>query len=78
MRKEVYDYISRQPDLLEFLRNEPEWYRKLSRHPEQIGKFQQAARSYHGKTWPARIDRLANHIQMAQMMVYMFQSLRQK
>ncbi len=78
MRKEVYDYISSRPDLLEFIRDEPEWYRRLSRNPERLGEFIQAARVYHGRTWPARIERLANHVQMAQMMFFMLQSLRQK
>ena len=78
MRKEVYDYITRNPDLLEFIRNEPEWYRRLSRHPEELLKFEQEARIYHGKTWPDRIERLTNYMQMAQMMFFMLQSFKEK
>ena len=43
MRKEIIDYIYSKNDLKEFLRNQPTWYRKLTRNPEEIKKFEIAS-----------------------------------
>lgn len=76
MRKELYEYISQNEDLLLFIRSEPEWYKRLSRNPGYLPEFEKQARIFLRKTWPDRIERFTNSIQMAQMMFHMFRSFQ--
>lgn len=35
MRKEIIDFINRNQELKQFIREQPQWYRTLSRYPEK-------------------------------------------
>ncbi|MGE8204207.1 YlbE-like family protein [Heyndrickxia sp. NPDC080065] len=75
MRKDVLEYIYSKQDLKQFLRSQPIWYRNLSRHPEEIKKFEIAALHYYERTIPHRIEKFNNGLQMASMMMNMFQGM---
>ncbi|MDH5161066.1 YlbE-like family protein [Heyndrickxia oleronia] len=75
MRKELIDYIYSKNDLKEFLRNQPTWYRKLTRNPEEIKKFEIASLHFFEKTIPQRVEKLSSNLQMASMMMGMLQGL---
>lgn len=72
MRHEVYQYISSQPDLKNYLRINPIWYRKLSRNPYDIQTLETEANHFYGRTFPQRMDKLQNSIQLASMLIQMF------
>lgn len=72
MRNDVYTYLQKNKVLIEFLREQPVWYRKLSRDPSQIENLEIAALHYYQKTIPHQIEKFSNGVQMASMMVSMF------
>lgn len=72
MRIDVYTYLQKNKELIEFLREQPVWYRKLSRDPSQIENLEIAALHYYQKTIPHQIAKFSNGVQMASMMVSMF------
>ena len=72
MRIDVYTYLQKNKELIEFLREQPIWYRKLSRDPSQIENLEIAVLHYHQKTIPHQIEKFSNGVQMASMMVSMF------
>lgn len=76
LRSELYDYIQNNEDLQKFIREQPIWYRKLSRDPLKIQEFELAMMQYYKKTIPDRVDKFQNQIQMASFLVEMFKSMR--
>ena len=73
MRIDVYNYLEQNKELLNFMHEQPIWYRKLSRDPSQIEKLEIAALHYYQKTIPHHVEKFSNGVQMASMMVSMFQ-----
>lgn len=71
------EYIQADPDLLNFLHEQPIWYRKLSRNPSELQSFQISAMNYHRKTIPHQVEKFSNGVQMASMMMGLFQSMNQ-
>ncbi len=74
MRAEIIEYISQNKDLQNFLREQPIWYRKLSRHPYDLEKFEIAAMNYYKRTIPHKIERLSNGMHIAKLMLNMLQN----
>ncbi|OLS41984.1 YlbE-like family protein [Bacillus sp. MRMR6] len=78
MRKDVLDYLNRQTELKKFIREQPIWYRKLSRNPYDLQKLEIESLHYYKKTIPHQIEKFSNNVQMASMMFYMFQSMKEQ
>jgi hypothetical protein len=78
MRKDVLDFLQGNEDYIKFIRNQPRWYRTLSRNPGQLEEFRLASLQFFGKTIPQRVDKLQNQVQMASFMVEMFQALKEQ
>ncbi|MDG4655810.1 YlbE-like family protein [Ectobacillus antri] len=78
MRKEIMDYVQSQEDLQKFIREQPYWYRKLSRSPDERDNFELAALQYYQKTIPDRVAKFQNQLAMASIMVDMFQYMKQQ
>lgn len=76
MRREVLEYIERQKDLKQFVREQPHWYRKLSRNPYDLQSLQVEMLHYYKKTIPDQVDKFSNSVQMASMMYQMFQTMK--
>jgi hypothetical protein len=76
MRKEVLEYLERQRDLKQFVREQPKWYRKLSRNPYDLESLEIESLHYYKKTIPHQIEKFSNGVQMAQMMFSMFQAMK--
>ncbi|GIN57621.1 YlbE-like family protein [Lederbergia ruris] len=74
MRQEIIQYIYNKRELQQFLREQPQWYRKLSREPEQLEQFEVASLHYFKKTIPHRIEKFSNNMHMASMMMNMLQA----
>jgi hypothetical protein len=75
MRKDIMQFIQADQDLKRFLREQPIWYRKLGRNPKDFQAFQIAALHYHKKTIPHQVEKFSNGVQMASMMISMFQAM---
>ncbi|WP_028398892.1 YlbE-like family protein [Ectobacillus panaciterrae] len=78
MRRELMEYVRSQEDLQKFIREQPYWYRKLSRNPEERDTFELAAMQYYRKTIPDRVAKFQNQLAMASIMVEMFQYMKQQ
>ncbi|MEH7419269.1 YlbE-like family protein [Neobacillus drentensis] len=76
MRKDVLDYLERQKDLKQFIREQPQWYRKLTRNPYDIQALEIASLHYYKKTIPHQVEKFSNSVQMASMMYHMFQAMK--
>lgn len=74
MRKDLYLYVRHDPMLHQYIRMHPHWYRKLGRNPESIVQLKQEAKQYFGKTLPQRVEKLHQNLQLAMMVMQMFQS----
>jgi hypothetical protein len=75
MRKEIVDFLNGNHELKQFIREQPEWYRTLSRNPEKIQMMQIASMHHYRKTIPHRVEKFTNGVQMASMMMHMFQMM---
>jgi hypothetical protein len=76
MRKEVVQYIKSKTLLQKFIREQPRWYRTLSRHPNELQAFELAALHYYEQTLPHKVEKIANSLEMASLMLHMFQAMR--
>lgn len=77
MRIEIFEYLQERTDLKEFIRQQPIWYRKLSRNPQDLQSFETASLHYFRKTIPDHVEKFSNSVQMASMMIHMFQAMNQ-
>ncbi len=75
LRAEVLEYIYSKNELKQFIREQPAWYRRLSRHPEDLEQFEIASLNYYERTIPHRVDKFYNNLQMASMMMSMLQNI---
>ena len=71
MQPNLYRYLQTRSDLLQFIRYNPEWYRELTRNPNQIDVLEREAKIFYGKTVPQKIERLSNQMQMVSMLIQM-------
>jgi hypothetical protein len=76
MRKDVLEYIESQKDLKKFIREQPIWYRKLSRNPYDLRAVEIESLNYYKKTIPDQVNKFTNSVQMASMMFHMFQAMK--
>lgn len=78
LRGEVLQYIKRQPELHQFLRYHPIWYRRLSRNPRAVYEMEKEAKVFYGKTFPQRIERWQNNMNTAMMFLEMMRQFNPK
>lgn len=74
MRKEILDYLKANPELHRYVREDPAWYRKLSRNPSGLQSLQSSSKSFYKKTFSDQVERIANSLGMASVMMQMLQS----
>lgn len=78
MRQEIIDYLSQNAELQKFIREQPIWYRKLSRNPQDLQKLEISSLHYYKKTIPDQVNKFSQGVQMASMMMSMFQMMNSK
>ncbi|WP_053219786.1 YlbE-like family protein [Virgibacillus senegalensis] len=69
MQPVIYQQLNNRPDLKHFIRMNPEWYRKLTRNPDELKEMEKAAKVFYGKTIPQRMERLSDQMQMVTMLI---------
>ena len=75
MRHEVQLYINQHPEIKQFIRNNPMWYRYLSRNPESVIQLEQEVKHFYGKTFPQKIERFQSNLNMAMMLLDMIRGM---
>lgn len=75
MRKEIIEYLNGNDQLQQFVRQQPTWYRKLSRNPQDLQLLEITSLHYYKKTIPHQVEKFSNGVQMASMMMSMFQAM---
>lgn len=76
MREEIQQYLAANKELQRFIREQPYWYRRLSREPDSLEQFEIASLHYFKKTIPHHVERFSNSLHMAQMMIGLFQTMK--
>ncbi|RST75377.1 hypothetical protein D4T97_009030 [Siminovitchia acidinfaciens] len=76
MRAQISQYIFSNNELKRFIREQPHWYRTLSRKPELLEQFEIASSNYFEKTIPHRVQKFSQGVQMASMMMGMLQAMK--
>ncbi|ADC48239.1 MULTISPECIES: YlbE-like family protein [Alkalihalophilus] len=71
MRAEIQQLLNERPELRQFIRQNPIWYRKLGRDPSLIPALEKEANFFYGKTIPQRVEKMQNHLGLAMMMIEM-------
>jgi hypothetical protein len=77
VRQEIYELLQSQEDLKRFIREQPIWYRRLTRNPADVEAFELAMLHHYKKTIPDRVVKFQNQVQMASLMIDVFQVMRQ-
>ncbi|WP_368654710.1 YlbE-like family protein [Ornithinibacillus sp. 4-3] len=67
MDRDSYIYLQNHPDLLQYIRLHPIWYRYLSRDPQSITQLEKDAKEFYGKTFPQRVKKIEEQIQLAHL-----------
>lgn len=76
MRKDVWQYVQSKKWLQMFIREQPRWYRTLSRDPNQLAAFELAALQYYEQTVPQKVEKVASSLEMASLMLQMMKAMR--
>lgn len=69
MDKDCYNYLKSQPNLLKFVRYNPEWYRYLTRDPNRITEIEKESKKFYGKTWSQQFEKANGHLSMMKMLI---------
>ncbi len=77
MRPDIIKIVRSNETYKKYLREQPYWYRKLSRDPASIREFDLNSKDYFKQTIPHKVASLSEKLQMASMMVGMFQVMRE-
>ncbi|GGB44997.1 hypothetical protein F3157_06785 [Virgibacillus dakarensis] len=76
MQQFSYQYLQSHPHLLNFVRYNPIWYRYLTRDPNRIAELEREAKKFYGKTFPQRLEKISNQVQMAGMLIQFAESMK--
>ena len=76
MRADVKAILDSNKEWKDYVRQNPNWYRKLVREPEEVHKLEFITLHHYEKTIPHRVEKFSNNVQMAQMMINMLSSMR--
>ncbi|THE14356.1 hypothetical protein E1I69_03525 [Bacillus timonensis] len=77
MRQETYEYLKSKKQLQAFVRQNPIWYRKLTRNPRDFQVLENEAKAYFKQTIPHKVQKINQSLEMASFMLQMYQGMRQ-
>ncbi|WEG11688.1 YlbE-like family protein [Pullulanibacillus sp. KACC 23026] len=69
MRREVIYRLDQDPELKQFIRLHPIWYKKLARQPHLLSEMESQANDFYGKSFSKRIERISQGLGMINMML---------
>ncbi|MDQ0206472.1 YlbE-like family protein [Alkalicoccobacillus murimartini] len=71
MRPDVIQLLNENEEFRNFVRQNPSWYRKLSRDPSVLQTLEKEANYFYGRTFPQRVERMQSNLGLAMMMMEM-------
>ncbi|OIJ17720.1 hypothetical protein BKP45_19310 [Anaerobacillus alkalidiazotrophicus] len=71
MRQEVRLYLNQRPELKQYVRIHPVWYRYLSRDPQALLQLESEVKQFYGRTFPQKLERFHSNLNMAMMLLEM-------
>jgi len=77
MRKDLYEHLEQRQKLRQFVRENPNWYRKLSRNPTNRQALELASKTYYKQTIPHKVQKFSNSVEFATMMIQMYKAMQQ-
>lgn len=77
MRQETYEYLKSKKQLRAFVRQNPIWYRKLTRNPQDYRSLENEAKAYFKQTIPHKVQKMNQSLEMASFLLQMYQGMRQ-
>lgn len=77
MRIEIQKMLQERPDLLSYVREQPYWYRLLSREPMKIYEIEKHSKMYYGQTFPQKVGRFNEQLQMISMLISLARTMGQ-
>ncbi|HLT56845.1 MAG TPA: YlbE-like family protein [Bacillota bacterium] len=72
----TYQYLLSKPELLHFIRQEPVWYRYLSRDPDSLALMEKEAKIFFGKTVSQRLGKMNRQVQMVHMLLQLANAMK--
>ena len=75
MRQDIYEFIQSNEDVRNYIRIQPIWYKRLMRNPHHISQLETEAKYFFGKSISHRVSKFSNSVQVASMMLNMFQAV---
>lgn len=69
MNKSIFHQLQSHPDLIQFIRYNPKWYRYITRDPQKIHDLPMEAKKFYGKTFTQRLEKLSDQVRMVDMML---------
>ncbi|GGH72285.1 hypothetical protein GCM10010978_09080 [Compostibacillus humi] len=76
MDASTYQYLLSKPELLHFIRQEPVWYRYLSRDPDSLALMEKEAKIFFGKTVSQRLGKMNRQVQMVHMLLQLANAMK--
>ena len=76
MEPEMYKHIRANKQMLNFLRRNPIWYRRLSHHDHSFEQFEKEVRIFYGQTVPQRIEKVKNQLTMIDMIISLSKAMK--
>ncbi|QDP40069.1 YlbE-like family protein [Radiobacillus deserti] len=76
MQPSLYQYIQSNQEMVSYIREHPEWYRRLTRNPDSIQEMEQEMKVYYGRTVPQKMERFASQMQMVSMFIQLAGSMK--
>lgn len=75
MRQNIYEFIEANEDVRQYLRIQPLWYKRLMRNPHHLHQLETEATYFLKKSIPHRVSKFSENVQVASMMLHMFQAV---
>lgn len=76
MRREVWHVVQSNPDYHRFIQENPQWYRRLTRNPTDLETLDISVKQYFKKSIPDQVGKLSQNVQLASMMIDLFQMMQ--
>ncbi|ARK31127.1 YlbE-like family protein [Halalkalibacter krulwichiae] len=71
MRAEIQQLLVDRPEIRQFIRQHPNWYRRLSRDPSIVSQLEKEVNQFYGRTLPQRVEKMQNSLGLVMMMMEM-------
>ncbi len=65
LRAEIQLVFNEYPELRQYVRQHPSWYRRLSREPSQLSALEKEANYFYGRTLPQRVEKVQSHLRFS-------------